>query len=458
MHALILAPFDERQLERLSAQMSVTHESWLDTLKLTDPDELAARIRTEGISILVVEADFVFEETFADAPDLRFVGICRASTTQVDLDAATAHGVVVVNTPGRNARAVAEHALGLIFSLARRIPTAHNYVTSGQWRHPVGGYVDLRGIELAGRTLGIVGMGAIGRRLAEMGQALGMSVLGCDPYVTDPPDGVDMVDLHTAASSSDFISVHVPTAPQTAGMIDAEVLDCMKPTAFFVNCSDAEVIDQAALVHALTTGQNRGRGIRRLRDPPHRARQPASPTRQRHTHAPPRRRDGRDHPAPLQDDDRRHPPIRARRPSRQPRQSRSLGPPCPNDPVLVIDAGSSSIRCHLVGIDGRVTKSASRPWTYLSDPAVSQLAREFDVPACWSSLCDAIRECATGQGRVAAIAITSQRQSIVFLDSDANVLYAGPNTDLSAIFAGVVLDYDHGDLLYGALPDTVPRS
>ena len=120
----------------------------------------------------------------------------------------------------------------------------------------------------------------------------------------------------------------------------------------------------------------------------------------------------------------------------------------PGDPVLVIDAGSSSIRCHLVGIDGRVTGSTSRPWTYLSDPSVSQLAREFDTHACWSSLCEAIHECVAGQGRVAAVAITSQRQSIVCLDSDANVLYAGPNTDLSAIFAGVVLDYDHGDLLY----------
>ena len=259
--ALILAPFDERQLERLTAEMSVTHESWLDTLKLTDPDDLAARIRSEGISILVVEADFVFEETFADAPGLKFVGICRASTTQVDVDAATAHGVVVVNTPGRNARAVAEHAMGLIFALARRIPTAHHYVTSGKWRHPVGGYVDLRGIELAGRTLGIVGMGAIGSRLAELGRALGMTVLGCDPYVTDPPDGVDMADLRTVASRSDFISVHVPTTPQTVGMIDAETIDCMKPTAFLVNCSDADVIDQAALVHALTTGQIAGAAL-----------------------------------------------------------------------------------------------------------------------------------------------------------------------------------------------------
>ena len=119
-----------------------------------------------------------------------------------------------------------------------------------------------------------------------------------------------------------------------------------------------------------------------------------------------------------------------------------------NDPVLVIDAGSSSIRCHLVGTDGRVTASTSRPWTYLSDDAVSQLAREFDTRACWTSLCDAIHECATGQGRVAAVAITSQRQSIVFLDSDANALYAGPNTDLRAVFEGAALDHDHGDLLY----------
>ena len=126
------------------------------------------------------------------------------------MDAATAHGVVVVNTPGRNARAVAEHAMGLIFSLARRIAAAHNYVTSGQWRHPAGGYVDLRGIELAGRTLGIVGMGAVGRRLAEMGQALGMSVIGSDPYVTDPPDGVLMVDLPTLVSR---FGLHQHTRP-----------------------------------------------------------------------------------------------------------------------------------------------------------------------------------------------------------------------------------------------------
>ena len=258
MRALILAPFDERQLDRLTAEISVTHESWLDTLKLTDPDDLAFRVNSEDISILVVEADFVFEDTFDAAPNLRLVGICRASTGQVDLDTATEYGVVVVNTPGRNARAVAEHAMSLIFSLARRIPTAHNYVMSGQWRHPVGGYVDLRGIEMAGRTLGIIGMGAVGRRLAEMGRALGMLVIGSDPYVTDPPDGVLMVDLRAAVSNSDFISIHVPTNAQTTNLINSEIIESIRPSAFLVNCSDADVIDQAALVRALASGRIAG--------------------------------------------------------------------------------------------------------------------------------------------------------------------------------------------------------
>ena len=120
----------------------------------------------------------------------------------------------------------------------------------------------------------------------------------------------------------------------------------------------------------------------------------------------------------------------------------------PDDLVLVIDAGSSSIRCHVVGTGGRITRSAYRPWTYRSDAGVSQLAREFDTSACWSSLCDAIRECSAGQRNIVAVAITAQRQSIVFLDSDFNVLYAGPNTDLRAVFEGAALDSEFGDFLY----------
>jgi len=251
MHALILAPFYESQLARLRDRMDVSYESWLDTHRLTDPDDLAARILSEDISILVVEADFVFEETFQQCPNLRFVGVCRGSTNQIDLEAAAEHGVFVVNAPGRNARAVAEHALTLILSMARRIPQAHEYVSSGSWLHPVSGYTDFRGVEVGSRTVGIVGLGAIGRTLAEMCVGLGMNVVAYDPYVIDVSDGVSMADLTTLAQTSDFVSVHVPATSETTGLLDAEFFSQMKTSAYLVNCSDYQVAYESALLDAL---------------------------------------------------------------------------------------------------------------------------------------------------------------------------------------------------------------
>ena len=261
MRALILSPFDKRHLARLRAVMDVTYESWLYTRALTDPDALAERIRSEDISILVVEADFVFEETFQDCPGLKFVGICRAATNHVDLNAAADHGVTVVNTPGRNARAVAEHAFALMLSLARRIPQANEYtksaISSGGL-NPAAGYTDFRGVELGSRAVGIIGMGAIGRTLADMCLGFGMRVIAYDPYTIAVPRGVRIVELHTLARESDFVSVHVPLymssfklAPDTTGLLDTEFFTSMKPSAYLVNCSDYRIADETALLHAL---------------------------------------------------------------------------------------------------------------------------------------------------------------------------------------------------------------
>ena len=255
MRTLILAPFDPLQLDRLRAAAPVEYESWLNTRALADPEELAARIRKSHISILVVEADFVFEETFDDAPGLRFVGVCRASTDHVDVEAATRHGIVVVNTPARNARAVAEHALGMMFALARRIPQAHAYAASGRWKNPVEPYISMRGIEIQGRTVGIVGLGAAGSELARMCAALGMNVIAHDPFVANPPSGIRMTSLRALASNSDFISIHVPATTDTDEMIDANVISRMKRSVFLISCSDPSVMDQVALVRALDSGR-----------------------------------------------------------------------------------------------------------------------------------------------------------------------------------------------------------
>ena len=248
---LFLAPFAEPELRRLAGSLHVQYESWMDSRRLHDPDELAARLSDLGASVLVVEADFVFEEVFEAAPDLAFVGICRAATNQVDVDAATANGVAVVNTPGRNTEAVAEHALGLMLALARRIPESHNYVKDGRWTNPLGPYVGLRGLELSGRTLGIVGLGTIGRRLAEIAGAIGMTCIAHDPYVDESPSGVSLRELDDLLAGSDFVSIHAPMNAETGGMIDARGLALMKPTAFLVNLSDAKIVDRDALADAL---------------------------------------------------------------------------------------------------------------------------------------------------------------------------------------------------------------
>ena len=256
--ALVLAPFSESQLARLRRNLHVTYESWLDTRRLYDPDELGSRLSTEGVAVLVVESDFVFEEVFEQAGSLRFVGVCRNATNHVEVEAATRHGVVVVNTPARNARAVAEHVLALMLSLARNVAKGHMYVTSGSWRNPAEPYITMRGVELGGRTLGIVGLGAIGRRLASMAVAIGMDVLANDPYVHRASAGVRLTDLETLLSESDFVAVLAPVTDETQGLIDASRLGLMRREAFLVNTSGAELVEQDALVEALGAGRIAG--------------------------------------------------------------------------------------------------------------------------------------------------------------------------------------------------------
>ena len=259
MRALILAPFSTGHLKRLRHSLSeVTYESWLDTRRLYDPDELARRIRCENVAILVVEADFVFEEVFQQADGLKLVGVCRSSTDHLDIESATQHHVLVINTPARNAQAVAEHALGLMLALARRICAANEYVKHGLWLNPAEPYTSMRGVELAGRTLGVVGLGATGRRLAEMCSALGMMAAAHDPYVDRAPPDVPLTDLADLMSRSDFISVHVPLNSRTEGLLDARLLSLMKPTSYLVNVSEPSVVDQRALVDALKNGRIAG--------------------------------------------------------------------------------------------------------------------------------------------------------------------------------------------------------
>ena len=252
--ALILTAFEPAALGKLKTRVDVICESWLDTRKLLSPEELVERIESDNIQILVIEADFVFDEVFEKTDKLHFIGICRASVNNVDIDAATEHGVLVVNTPARNAVSVAELTLGLMLSLARRIPEAHHSVKSGQWLDPVGPYISMRGLELAGKVAGVVGFGAIGSEVARMLHSFNMTVLVYDPHLSPErvtKAGARQVGLKELVKESDFITLHCPVSPETTSLIGAEEISLMKPAAYLINTAGWEIVEEASLLQAL---------------------------------------------------------------------------------------------------------------------------------------------------------------------------------------------------------------
>jgi D-3-phosphoglycerate dehydrogenase len=200
-------------------------------------------------------------DVFRRAPRLRVLARSGIGVDNIDLAAATAHQVVVVNTPDAPTESTAEHAVALILALARRLPAAGRAAQVRDFSHSP----DLLGIELLGRTLGLVGLGRIGRRVAEIGRVLGMRVLAYDPYVA--PDavaglGVTLVsELTTLFAQADVVSLHAPLTPETRGLIGARELAAMKPGALLINCARGPLVDEAALAAALTDGRLGGAGL-----------------------------------------------------------------------------------------------------------------------------------------------------------------------------------------------------
>jgi D-3-phosphoglycerate dehydrogenase len=244
--------------------MPVDYENWIDTNRLQDPDELGARLAAEDVGVLIVEADFVFEEVFAATACLRLVGVCRNALNQVDIASATEHGVAVTHARGRNTNAVAEMTLGLMFALSRQIQRAHAFVAAGEWRDPSAGYRHFRGREIAGSMVGVVGFGQIGREVVRLSIALGGRVLVHDPFVPERQIralGARPATLAAIGKASDFVTLHVPDGPTTQHLVDQPFLTRMKRDAFLINTSGGAVVDPAALLEALAAGTIAGAAL-----------------------------------------------------------------------------------------------------------------------------------------------------------------------------------------------------
>lgn len=184
------------------------------------------------------------------APYLRIIARHGVGVDAVDLAAATRRGVVVTTTGSENAAAVAEYTFALLLALVRNVLPADSGMRKGEWSREA-----LVGMELDGRTLGIVGLGAIGRRVARLASCFGMRVLAFDPKIQDAQDpGIELTSLEDLLERSDAITLHTRLTSETARLIDARALARMKPGAYLVNTARGEVVDQAALIAALSSG------------------------------------------------------------------------------------------------------------------------------------------------------------------------------------------------------------
>src|SRR5256714_3010082 len=218
------------------------------------PEQLDGKLagQLESADALIVRSAVdVTAELLAKARKLRVIGRAGVGVDNIDLDAATRQGIAVMNTPGANAIAVAEHTLAMMLAMARPIGRANELMHAGKWEKK-----SLQGTELRGKTLGIVGLGRIGLEVARRAKAFEMKIIAHDPFVAASvarEHEIQMAELDEVYAASDYLTLHVGLTPQTAGMINEQSLAKMKRGVRIINCARGELIDEAALAAALAS-------------------------------------------------------------------------------------------------------------------------------------------------------------------------------------------------------------
>jgi phosphoglycerate dehydrogenase-like enzyme len=247
------ASLDQPDLRRLAPYGTVA----LHTTRAAGRAELFARIATADALINVRSYTALDDEAFAAAPRLKLVSILGTGTDNVDLAAARRRGISVTNTPGVGAPSVAELTIGLILAVTRGIPVSDARVRQGTWQH-------VEGPELEGKTLGLLGLGAIGERVARLGRGFGMRVIAWS-FAHDPARaerlGVELVERDDVFRLADIVSVHLRNTPEVRGLVGARELALMRPSGYLVNTARGALVDQDALAAALRAGQLAGAGL-----------------------------------------------------------------------------------------------------------------------------------------------------------------------------------------------------
>lgn len=251
-------------IDELRARYDVAYEPdlWKDRAALLN--------RLEDVRGVMVRNMTLVDREFLDAaPRLRVVGRIGVGLDNLDLRGLSERGVVVCYPPEENAVSVSEHVFGLVLAFARQIPAADRSVREGRWQRSA-----FIGFELAGKTMGVLGLGRIGFRVAVRARAFGMPVLAYDPYLVPQhpavtETGTELVSLERVLREADVVTCHLPLTDETRGLLNAERLAWLKPTALVVNTSRGSVIDEAALYEALRAGAIAGAALDvREKEPP----------------------------------------------------------------------------------------------------------------------------------------------------------------------------------------------
>ena len=220
--------------------------------------ELLAAV-PEADALLVRSATTVDEEVLAAATNLKIVGRAGVGLDNVDIPAATARGVMVVNAPTSNIHSACEHAIALLMATARQLPSADASLRGAEWKRS-----SFKGVEIYGKTVGIVGFGHIGQLFAQRLDAFETTIIAYDPYANPARAaalGVELVELEDLMARADFVTIHLPKTPETAGMFDAKLLAKAKEGQILINAARGGLVDEQALADSIKAGRHRGAGF-----------------------------------------------------------------------------------------------------------------------------------------------------------------------------------------------------
>jgi len=248
MKILITDPIDEEGIKILENEFDV------DIKENLTEDEIISIIENYD-AMIVRSATKVTAKIIEAGKNLKVIGRAGTGVDNIDIDAATNHNIAVINAPRGNVIAVAELVFGMMITLARNLIKGNNSLKNKQWIKK-----ELKGIELAGKTLGIIGLGRIGREVAKRATAFDMKVIAYDPFVKEFPN-VEIVEFDELLKRSDFITIHVPLTKETENMISFDEFEKMKSTAILINCARGGVVDEEALYDALINGKISGAGL-----------------------------------------------------------------------------------------------------------------------------------------------------------------------------------------------------